>query len=115
MHMKWPYCACVNYILLQDIVARMKKTVYMQAHKKLFKTAWSAIVACPAPYAYAYVSMLLTELMLWKIFWFSLDENCIYIVYPIEYIQGYSKLFTTGQTKLNSEHYVIKCVCGQYV
>ena len=30
-------------------------------------------------------------------------------------IQGHSKLFTTGQDKLNSEYYVIKCVGGRYI
>ena len=31
------------------------------------------------------------------------------------YGQGHRKLFTTGQAKLNSEHYVIKCVGGRYI
>ena len=30
------------------------------------------------------------------------------------YDQGHSKLFTTGQVKLNSEHYVIKDVGGKH-
>ena len=30
------------------------------------------------------------------------------------HFQGRSKLFTTGQAKLYSVHYVIKCVGGRY-
>ena len=32
----------------------------------------------------------------------------------LEATQGRSKLFTTGQAKLNSVQYVIKCVGGRY-
>ena len=28
-------------------------------------------------------------------------------------IQGHSKVFTTGQAKINPEHYVIKCIDRQ--
>ena len=29
------------------------------------------------------------------------------------YEQGHRKVFTTGQAKINPEHYVIKCVGGR--
>ena len=35
------------------------------------------------------------------------------VVYPLKNpstLQGYSKIFTTGQARVNPKHYVIKCV-----
>ena len=41
-----------------------------------------------------------------KIFWAYGIAICVYV-------QGRSKVFTTGQARFNPEHYVIKCVGGR--